>query len=113
WAVVANYLGAELDTADDFFRSFPDATAFMNSIIESPQAASFAPNMFGNMSAEAWAYIIERDPELLDNIRIEALQYVPADVLATLPEAAQERVASGGVPFVPTSTEATRSCAAS
>lgn len=104
WNFIADFLGVELDTADDVFRFFPDATAFLNSFFDSAQGAAFAPNLFGNMTAEMWAYWNQRDPELLNNIRIDALQFIPADVLATLPEAAQERAASGGVPFVPTST---------
>jgi multidrug efflux pump subunit AcrB len=104
WNFIADFLGVELDTADDIFRFFPDATAFLNSFFDSAQGAAFAPNLFGNMTAEMWAYWNERDPQLLDNLRIEALQFIPADVLTTLPESAQERVASGGVPFVPTST---------
>ena len=104
WNFIADFLGVELDTADDIFRFFPDATAFLNSFFDSAQGAAFAPNLFGNMTAEMWAYWNQRDPQLLNNLRIEALQFIPADVLATLPEAAQERVASGGVPFVPSST---------
>ncbi|MBK8135427.1 MAG: efflux RND transporter permease subunit [Chloroflexi bacterium] len=104
WEFIADFLGLELDSADDFFRFFPDATVFLNDFFNSAQGASFAPNLFGNMTAEMWAYMNGRDPLLLNNLRIEALQLIPADVMATLPAQVQERAASGGAVFVPTST---------
>lgn len=104
WALIGDFLGVELDTADDFFRFFPDATVFFNDLFNSAQGASFAPNLFGNMSAEAWAYMSARDPQMLNNLRMEALQLIAPDVMAGLPAEVQERAASGGTPFVPTST---------
>lgn len=103
WAFIGNFLGVELDTADDFFRFYPDGEVeFLNSFFDSAQGISFAPNLFGNMSYEALDYMAQRDPNLLNELRIEALQLLSDDVLAQLPETVQERAAAGGEPFRPT-----------
>lgn len=102
WQFIGDFIGVELDTADDFFRFFPNVPNFLNSFFDSAQGASFAPNLFGNLSAEALAYMVERQPDLLDELRIEALQLLTDDVVTTLPDDVQERIASGGTPFVPT-----------
>lgn len=104
WETIGGFLGVELDTVDDLFRFFPDTATFLNSFFDSAQGAAFAPNLFGNMTPEMWAYVAGRDATVIENLRVEALQLLSADVLATLPEAVQERAASGGTPFVPTST---------
>lgn len=104
WAFVGNFMGIELDTADDFSRFLPDTTAFLNSIFDSPQGANFAGGLFGGLSLDALNYMAERDPNLLDNLRIEALQLLPSDVLAGLPQEVQDRAAAGGEPFIPTAS---------
>ena len=109
WGRVGSFYGIELDTADDFFRFpsdflFPDPAAFMNSIFESPQGTAFAPNLFGGLTPEAVAYMLERDPAVFDDLRVEALQLLPEQTLSALPEALQERAAAGGEPFMPTAT---------
>lgn len=102
WALIGNFLGHEMDTADDFFRFMPDAAAFINSLFDSPQGATFAPALLGNMSTEMLTYMTGRDTNFLNNLRVEALQLFNPDVLATLPADVQERAKSGGTPFKPT-----------
>lgn len=107
WALLEPFYNIELDTADDFFRFpdeflFEDAAGLMNSIFNNPQGASFAPNLFGNMSVETISYILGRDPAAFNDVRIEVLQVLPEDGLALLPEAVQERVQSDTEPFTPT-----------
>lgn len=104
WAFVGNFIGVELDTADDFFRFFPDATAFLNSLFDSAQGANFARGLFGGLSLDALQYMAGRDETLLDNLRVDALQLLQPDVLAALPQEVQDRAAAGGEPFVPTDT---------
>ncbi len=103
WAFIGNFLGVELDTADDFFRFYPDGEVeFLNSFFDSAQGISFAPNLYGGLSIEALDYMVRRDPLLLDELRLEALQLLDPAVLAQLPNAVQERAVSGGEPFRPT-----------
>lgn len=105
WAFIGDFLGVELDTADDFFRApsvIPDATGFINGFFDSAQGAAFAPNLLGNLPSEAFAYMAERDPKLLTDLRAEALQLLPQSILTTLPADIQEIVVSGGTPFKPT-----------
>lgn len=109
WAFIGNFYNLELDSADDFFR-FPEGfrfatpAEFMNSFFLSPQGAAFAPNLFGGLSVEATEYIQTRDAAVFENLSTEALQLLPEESLAVLPEAVQQRAAEGGEPFVPTST---------
>ncbi len=107
WALVADFYGIELDTADDFFRfpegfTFPTASAFMNSIFSSPQGIAFAPNLFGNLSLEAVQYMLQRDPAVFNDLTTDALRLLPPAVLAVLPQAVQDRAAAGGEVFTPT-----------
>ncbi|MCC6617363.1 MAG: efflux RND transporter permease subunit [Anaerolineae bacterium] len=102
WQFVGDFIGVELDTADDLFRFFPTPINFLNGFWDSAQGIAFAPSLYGNISPEAFDYWVERDPSLLENLRIEALQMLPEDVVATLPDDVQERIASGALPFVPT-----------
>lgn len=104
WQFVGNFIGVELDTADDFFRFFADPPNFLNSFFDSANGSAFAPNLYGGLSIEALNYMIGREPDLLNLLRIDALRLLSPDVLAALPAAIQERVASGGEQFVPTST---------
>lgn len=104
WKFVGDFLAVELDTADDFFRFFPNVTAFLNNLFDSPQGAAFAPNLFGRLPADAARYMARRDPQLFDNLRIEALQLITPEVLQALPQSVRDRVASGGEPFVPTNS---------
>ncbi|MBK9122769.1 MAG: efflux RND transporter permease subunit [Chloroflexi bacterium] len=104
WGQVASFFGVEMDTADDPFRFFPDVAGWFNSFFESAQGAAFASNLFGNMSAEAWQYIDQRDATVLPNLRIEVVQLIPQDVLSQLPQTLQDRAAEGGTPFVPTAS---------
>lgn len=102
WQFIGDFMGVELDTADDLFRFFPSASGFINSLFNSAQGATFAPGLLGGTSPEAVAYMSSRDEQFFNDLRIEALQLLPADVVATLPTDVQERIASGAAPFVPT-----------
>jgi multidrug efflux pump subunit AcrB len=102
WALIGNFYGHEMNTADDFFRFFPDAAAFINSLFDSAQGTAFAPSLLGNMSADAVNYMAKRDPNFLNNLRPEALQLFKPEVVSTLPADVQERAKSGGNPFKPT-----------
>lgn len=104
WGQVAAFFGVEMDTADDPFRFFPDVASWFNGFFDSAQGAAFAGNLFGKMSAEAWLYIDQRDPSVLQNLRIEAVQLIPQDVLVQLPQHLQDRAAEGGTPFIPTAS---------
>lgn len=102
WATIGNFIGVELNSADDLFRFFPDAAGFINSFFDSAQGSAFAPNLLGGLSADAAAYMLKRDPEFLNKLRMEALQLVSPDVLATFPSDVQERASSGAEAFKPT-----------
>lgn len=104
WAVVANFMGFELDSADDFSRFVPNTAEFINSFFNSAQGAAFAPSLIGGLSPEAVQYMVSKEPDLLQNLRIEALQLFSPEVVATFPADVQERIASGAVPFTPTDT---------
>jgi multidrug efflux pump subunit AcrB len=104
WQFIGDFIGVELDTADDFTRFFPDTATFINNIFDSAQGATFAPSLLGGLSQEALDYMIEQSPNLLNDLRPEALQLLSPDVLASLPQNVQDRVASGGEAFVPTNT---------
>ncbi|MFQ3567568.1 MAG: efflux RND transporter permease subunit [Aggregatilineales bacterium] len=102
WRFIGDFIGVELNTADDFFRFFDDVTAFLNSFFDSAQGTAFAPNLFGGLSGEALDYMVAREPALLVGLRIEALQLLSPEVFASLPQEIQERLNNGGTPFVPT-----------
>lgn len=104
WATIGNFIGVELDTADDLFRFFPDAAGFINSFFDSAQGVAFAPNLLGNLSSDAFDYMIRRDPAFVGKLRIEALQLLPESIIQRLPQDTQNIIASGGEPFKPTST---------
>ncbi len=112
WQTIGDFIGVELDTADDFSRFFPDTTAFLNDLFNSAGGLSFAPRLFGGLSPEALLYMADQDSNLLSNLRVEALQLLPEATLAALPAAVQERMVSGETPFAPTDT-VTRSNGAS
>ena len=102
WKTIGGFLGVEMDSADDLFRFFPDTAKFLNSFFDSAQGASFAKNLYGNLTLDDVNYMLQRDPEILNNLRIEALQLLAPDVVAGLPQDVQDRIKSGAVPFVPT-----------
>ena len=104
WKMIGDFLSVELDSADDFSRFFPDTTAFLNSLFDSAQGAAFAPRLFGGLSAEALLYMGDKDANLLDNLRVEALNLLPPETLAALPAAVQERMVNGAAPFTPEGT---------
>ncbi len=104
WGTIGNFMGVELDTADDLFRFFPDPVGFVNSFFDTAQGANFAPGLLGNLSSEALTYWVKRDVEFVNNLRIEALQLLDSEVLATQTKDIQERAASGKLPFKATST---------
>ena len=99
WQFIGDFIGVELDTADDFTRFFPDTTNFLNSLFDSAGGASFAPRLFGNISADALLYMIDQTPALVSDLRNEALALLPAEVMAAMPAAMQERAAGGEAPF--------------
>ena len=103
WNAIGGFLSVEMDSTDDLFRFFPQGAAnFLNSFFESAAGASFAPNLFGGLTIDNINYMVERDPNILNDLRIEALQLLEPDVVAQLPQDVQDRIASGAVPFVPT-----------
>lgn len=102
WATIGNFLSVELDSADDFFRFFPNTANFLNSFLDSAQGAAFAPGLFGGLTLDDLNYMVGRDPNLLNDLRIEVLQLLSPDVVAGLPQDVQDRIASGATPFVPT-----------
>lgn len=104
WQFIGDFIGVELDTADDFTRFFPDTATFLNSFFDSAQGATFAPQLFGGLSAEALDYMVAQSPALLTDLRVEALRLLNPDVLSTLPSDVQERAVSGGEAFTPTTT---------
>jgi multidrug efflux pump subunit AcrB len=104
WELIANFMSVELDTADDFFRFFPDPIAFLNSFFDSAQGAAFAPNLFGGWTVEIATYMQDQNPDFFGGLRIEALQLLQPEVVTALPQDVQDFVASGATPFTPTST---------
>ncbi len=104
WQFIGDFIGVELDTADDFFRFFPNVPTFLNNFFDTSQGAAFAPNLFGNLTPDMLDYMVERQPDLLGELRLEALQLLSDEVVAALPADVQERIASGATPFVPTTT---------
>jgi multidrug efflux pump subunit AcrB len=104
WQFIGDFIGVELDTADDFTRFFPDTATFINNIFDSPQGSSFAPTLLGGLSQEALDYMVAQSPNLLTDLRTEALQLLSPDVLTSLPQDIQNRAVSGEGAFVPTNT---------
>lgn len=102
WQFVGDFIGVELNTADDFFRFFPSATVFLNNFFDSAQGAAFAPNLFGGLTPDMVAYMQTRDPAVFNDLRLEALQLMTPETLAALPAPVQERAVSGAEQFVPT-----------
>jgi multidrug efflux pump subunit AcrB len=107
WQFVGNFIGIELDSADDLFR-FSDKTGtpsqFMNGFFNSAGGRNFAPSLFGGLSYEAIQYIAAngRQPDFLDELSVEALRMLTPEVMAQLPEAIQARAQSNGEQFSPT-----------
>ncbi|MCA9907077.1 MAG: efflux RND transporter permease subunit, partial [Anaerolineae bacterium] len=104
WQFVGDFMGVELDTADDLFRFFPTPINFLNGFWDTAQGIAFAPRLFGNISPTAFSYWVDRDPTILTDLRIDALQLLPDDVVSTLPQDVQDRITSGELPFVPSET---------
>lgn len=102
WQFIGDFIGVELDSADDFFRFFPNPTNFLNSFFDSAQGINFAPNLFGSWTPDVVAYMLGRDGAIFNELRIEALQLMTEDAIGALPAPIQERLASGAEPFVPT-----------
>ncbi len=108
WTFLEPSYGIELNSADDFFRfpeNYPYANAaeLINSVFQSPQGAGFAPQLLGNMPIEAIQYIVERDASALFGLETQALQLLPAEGLALLPQRLQDQAAESGDAFVPVS----------
>ncbi len=104
WQTIGGFLSVELNSADDLFRFFPDTAKFLNSFFDSAQGGSFAPNLFGSLTVDDVNYMMQRDPSLMGNLRVEALQLMSPEVVAVLPQDVQARLASGAAPFVPSDT---------
>jgi len=103
WQFIGDFIGIELDSADDYFRFYPDnVPGFFNSLFDTAQGVAFAPGLFGGWTPEVAAYIQTRDAEIWNNTRTEALLLMPENVVAVLPSDIQERLTSGAQPFVPT-----------
>ncbi len=112
WSLLEPFYNIELNTADDFFRfpadfPFANAAGLMNSIFSSAQGAAFAPNLFGNLTVEAVSYMLQRDPQVFDDLTSDALRLFTPETFALLPAALQERTLSSAEPFTPT-TQITR-----
>ena len=60
---IGDFLSVELDSADDFFRFFPDAAKFLNSFFDSAQGVAFAPNLFGSLTLDDMNYMVAARPE--------------------------------------------------
>lgn len=102
WQFVGDFVGVELNSADDFFRFFPNPANFFNSMFDSAQGAAFAEGLFGNMPPEAISYVDTRGPDIWNNVIDRALLLMSDEGRAALPTAIQERLASGGERFEPT-----------
>lgn len=108
WALLEPFYNLELNTADDFFRfpenyPFANASALINSVLDSPQGAGFAPNLLGNMSTEAVAYMLQRDAAVFDDLHPDGLRLLSPDAFALLSPTLQQQALSTEEPFVPTS----------
>ena len=108
WTFLEPSYGIELNSADDFFRfpeNYPYTTAaeLINSVFASPQGVGFAPQLLGNMPIEAIQYIVDRDASTLFGLETQALQLLPAEGLALLPQSLQDQAAEGGEAFIPVS----------
>ncbi|MGL4647967.1 MAG: hypothetical protein ACRC1H_01060, partial [Caldilineaceae bacterium] len=82
WQFIGDFIGVELNTADDFTRFFPDTVNFLNSLFDSAGGASFAPRLYGNLSAEALLYMLDQTPALETDLRTDALTLLAPEVLA-------------------------------
>lgn len=108
WQTIAQFIPGvkELNNAFDLFR-FPNAMGtpaqFINSLLDSPQGANFAPNLLGNMSVEAFNYVAEKDANFINELRPEVVLLFSEDIFNALPEDVQKR-AQEGERFRPTTT---------
>ncbi len=106
WLQIAGFYNMELDTADDLIMGedsvYPDAGALINSLYQNPQGANFAPQLLGNLPEDAVAFILENEPTAFNSLTARALQDVPDNIMALLPEALQQRKEEGSDIFVPT-----------
>lgn len=104
WQFIVDFVpGADaLDNAYDFFRfeATKDVAAFINAFFDGP-GASFATDLLGNLSPEAFNYIAERDPNFISDLSPQALQLLPPEIYDNLPQSAKDR-AEAGVVFSPT-----------
>ncbi len=109
WSFVAQSLGLTLNNAWDLFRlpeRYGSPGEFINSFFETPAGSNFAPQLLGNLSLEAFNYVLDEDPNFINDLSPRALRLLSDEVYETLPERAQERAESGQV-FVP-ETQVTR-----
>ncbi len=106
WQTIAGFVGGvrEFDNAFDLFR-FPDAIGapadFVNSLFDTSNGRGFAPNLLGNMSTEAFDYIVENDPSFINALRPQAILLFSDEVKARFPDDVLERAQSGGEVFRP------------
>lgn len=108
WQTLSTFLNLELNNAYDLFRR-PDPSSagqFVNGFFNSAQGAAFAEGLLGNLSQEAFDYIVNEDPNFIGELQPRALNLLSDDVYASLPETAKERAEAGQV-FVPV-TQVTR-----
>jgi len=118
WETFANFCGVPLDRADNLI--FPttvtlsascggvpinNASDLINSFYGSAQGANLAKAILGNMPEEAFRFVLEQESTAFDNLISRALNDLPANLLALLPEDVQAR--TGEIEFVP-STQITR-----
>ena len=118
WETFANFCGVPLDRADNLI--FPttvtlsascgglpinNASDLINSFYGSAQGANLAKGILGNMPEEAFRFVLEQEATAFDTLIGRALNDLPANLLALLPEDVQAR--ANEIEFVP-ATQVTR-----
>ena len=103
WQGAANFFNIELENAYDFFR-FPDViespATWINGFFDSAQGAAFITDLLANMPADAFFYIVNEDPNFINELSPRVLRLLPSEIFDQLPESARERAEEGQV-FVP------------
>lgn len=106
WQFIGGFLNIELNNAFDLFR-FEDVTGtpseFVNGLFSTPGGANFAPGLLGNLSQEAFDFIVERDPDFVQELEPQALLLLPESIFNNLPQTIQDKASAGEV-FVPSTT---------
>ncbi len=91
WGLLSEFLGSEIDTADDLLRLPGGFTSFMNQLASSEEATGQLGDLIGGLPVDAVEFILENQPDAFDTLSEDALRFISDDVLALLPEDVQER----------------------